>query len=94
MYDDYHAHGAEVVISSSLRDFILSPKLYHDRSVAKPLPARQSEVMLFGSATHAAVLQPEVFVERYDGDPYHARSPRSQRLASETVGKIRLTQES
>lgn len=45
-------------------------------------------------ATHAAVLQPEMFAERYYADPYNIRSPRSQRLAMENDGKIRLTQKS
>jgi hypothetical protein len=90
----YHDHGANVVTSSSLRDFIRSPKLYHDRYVTKTLPQRQSEAMLFGSAVHTAVLQPEVFAEQYYGDPYNARSARSQRLALENAGKTRLTEKS
>jgi hypothetical protein len=85
----YHDHGAGVVTNRSLRDFIRSPKLYHDRYVAKTLPARQSEAMLLESATHAAVLQREVFLERYYGDLYYLRSPRSQRLASENPHKWR-----
>jgi hypothetical protein len=92
MDDNYHDHGAEVVTSSSLRDFIRSPKLYHDRYIVCTLPQRQSDVMLFGSATHAAVLQPEVFLERYYGDPYNVRSPCSHKLALENAGKTRLTQ--
>jgi hypothetical protein len=94
MDDDYHDHPADVVTSSSLRDFIRSPKLYHDRYVVRTLPQRQSDAMLFGSAVHMAVLQPNIFNDHYYADPYNIRSPKSRALAEENTGKVRLTNKS
>jgi hypothetical protein len=94
MDNNYHDHPADVVTSSSLRDFIRSPKLYHDRYVTKTLPQRQSEAMLFGSAVHMAVLQHDIFDDHYYADPYNIRSPKSRALAEENGGKTRLTRTS
>jgi hypothetical protein len=94
MDDDYHNHESNVVTSSSLRDFIRSPKMYHDRYVAKTLSPRQSDAILFGSATHAAVLQRGLFAERYYPDPYNIRSLQSQKFALDNAGKTRMTKKS
>ena len=92
MAEYYHEHEANVVTSSSLRDFIRCPKLYYDRYVTKTLPQRKSEAMVVGSAVHTAVLQKELFYEQYYVDPYNARSAQSKKLAEDNVDKIRLTQ--
>jgi len=55
----------EGINSTSLKLFIQDQIAYYNKYVAKTIPFKSSEAMIFGSALHCWVLQPELFDSRY-----------------------------
>ena len=90
---EYHAHSA--VGHSSLVRLLRSPAHFQNYLVAphEPTPAMQ-----FGTAFHAALLEPEAFAETYVVVPKFDRRTKegkesAARWESENVGKTALTDE-
>ena len=91
----YHAHPA--ISRSALSYIARSPRHYWaryrdpDATPEPPTPA-----MLFGTAVHTAVLEPELFVELYDVGPSSSKLTKAWKeafAAAQAEGKSLLTQE-
>lgn len=62
------------VSQSQLRDLARSPMHYHAKHVARTAVTEETPAMRFGSAFHAAVLEPDVFASEYVTQSWDART--------------------
>lgn len=90
---DYFDHPA--LSQSRLKDFSVSPAYYQLRLKQ---PREQTEAMAFGSAVHAALLEPEVFKNKYIvGKNFDRRTKAGKEdftlFCAENMGKIFLKPE-
>lgn len=95
LYDEpaheYHANPA--IGSSKLRDFIRSPVLFRDRMDGFQL--KETDALLFGTATHLALLEPDRYamtvVTRPEGVDFRTKEGKEWREAQR--GKLILSAE-
>lgn len=71
-------HDRPEVSFSSLADLAKSPAHYFARHVAKTAKREETPAMRFGSAFHAAVLEPRVYSSRYVVHDWDARKPEGK----------------
>jgi hypothetical protein len=76
----------EAVSSGGCADFVKSPATYHAKHVARTLTEPQSEGMLLGSAIHCAVLEADVFRDRYAIGPCNDKRTTTWKRWAETQG--------
>lgn len=90
--DAYHAHGA--VSKSRLDTFRRSPFHYWSEYLSGQAPPREeSAAFRFGSAFHAAVLEPGLFEEDYVRTSYRTRTLKAYREEEEEhPGRTLLTE--
>lgn len=83
------------ISASMLRELARSPLHFHARHIAKTAPREETPAMRFGSAFHAAVLEPEVFANDYVTATWDARTKEGKARRDEATasGKIVLTED-
>lgn len=87
----YHSSGA--IGSSLLRDFMRSPALFRDRKDG--LRMKETDALLFGTATHLALLEPQRYAAQVVIRPewVDCRTKEGKTWKSEQAGKLILSAE-
>ena len=78
------------VSQSQLRDLARSPMHYHAMHVARTARREETSAMRFGSAIHAAVLEPDVFASEYAVQDWDARTKEGKARRDDVLASGRL----